>query len=128
MKKTGLYKITRLEGRASEGRECKDITKYLVQDGGYRYWKRQAREGRRTTVEELVFGGGENQSFTLPIREACKLCISSVKNQYPDVKNNSRYGMEKAMASHSSTLAWKIPGTREPGGLQSTGLQRVRHD
>ena len=32
------------------------------------------------------------------------------------------------MASHSSSLAWKIPWTEEPGGLQSMGLQRVRHD
>ena len=36
--------------------------------------------------------------------------------------------MEKAMAPHSSTLAWKIPWTEEPGGLQSMGLLRVRHD
>ena len=35
---------------------------------------------------------------------------------------------EKAMAPHSSTLAWKIPWTEEPGGLQSMGLQRVGHD
>ena len=34
----------------------------------------------------------------------------------------------KAMAPHSSTLAWKIPWMEEPGGLQSTGSQRVRHD
>jgi len=32
------------------------------------------------------------------------------------------------MASHSSSLAWEIPWTEEPGGLQSMGLQRVRHD
>ena len=36
--------------------------------------------------------------------------------------------MEKAMATHSSTLAWKIPWTKEPGRLQSMGLLRVRHD
>ena len=35
---------------------------------------------------------------------------------------------EKAMAPHSNSLAWKIPWTEEPGGLQSTGLLRVRHD
>ena len=34
---------------------------------------------------------------------------------------------EKAMAPHSSTLAWKLPWTEEPGGLQSTGLRRVGH-
>ena len=32
------------------------------------------------------------------------------------------------MATHSSILAWRIPWTEEPGGLQSTGSQRVRHD
>ena len=32
------------------------------------------------------------------------------------------------MATHSSILAWEIPWTEEPGGIQSTGLQRVRHD
>ena len=35
---------------------------------------------------------------------------------------------EKAMAPHSSTLAWKIPWMEEPGGLQSMGSQRVGHD
>ena len=36
--------------------------------------------------------------------------------------------MEKEMAIHSSSLAWRIPWTEEPGGLQSMGSQRVRHD
>ena len=36
--------------------------------------------------------------------------------------------LEKGMATHSNILAWRIPGTEEPGGLQSTGLQRVGHD
>ena len=36
--------------------------------------------------------------------------------------------LEKEMATHSSTLAWKIPWTEEPGGLQSMGLLRVGHD
>ena len=40
----------------------------------------------------------------------------------------SRLVMEKAMAPHSSTLAWKIPWTEEPGRLLSRGLLRVRHD
>ena len=35
---------------------------------------------------------------------------------------------EKAMATHSSTLAWKIPWMGEPGGLPSMGSHRVRHD
>ena len=36
--------------------------------------------------------------------------------------------LEKEMATHSSILAWRIPWMEEPGGLQSTGSQRVRHD
>ena len=36
--------------------------------------------------------------------------------------------LEKEMATHSSTLTWKIPWMEEPGGLQSVGSQRVRHD
>ena len=36
--------------------------------------------------------------------------------------------LEKETATHSSTLAWKIPWTEEPGRLQSMGSQRIRHD
>ena len=36
--------------------------------------------------------------------------------------------LEEEMATHSSILAWRIPWTGEPGGLQSIGLKRVRHD
>ena len=36
--------------------------------------------------------------------------------------------LEKGMAIHSTVLAWRIPWTEEPGGLQSMGSQRVRHD
>ena len=36
--------------------------------------------------------------------------------------------LEQEMATHSSVLAWRIPWTEEPGGLQSMGSQRVEHD
>ena len=38
------------------------------------------------------------------------------------------HALEKEMATHSSVLAWRVPGTREPGGLLSMGLHRVGHD
>ena len=38
------------------------------------------------------------------------------------------HALEKEMATHSSVLAWRIPGTGEPGGPLSMGLHRVRHD
>ena len=37
------------------------------------------------------------------------------------------HALEKAMATHSSIRAWRIPGPEEPGGLQSMGFQRVGH-
>ena len=51
--------------------------------------------------------------------------ISSLSSGKSDFK---AYPVEKAMASHSSTLAWKIPWTEEPGRLRSMGSLRVRHD
>ena len=36
--------------------------------------------------------------------------------------------LEEGIATHSSILAWRIPWTEEPGGLQSIGLQRVKHN
>ena len=38
------------------------------------------------------------------------------------------HALEKEMATHSSVLAWRIPGREEPGGLPSMGSHRVRHD
>ena len=38
------------------------------------------------------------------------------------------HALEKEMATHSSVLAWRIPGTAEPGGLPSTGSHRIGHD
>ena len=38
------------------------------------------------------------------------------------------HALEKEMATHSSILAWRIPGTAEPGGLPPTGSHRVGHD
>ena len=53
---------------------------------------------------------------------------SSPFNKYPGLISFRIDWSEKAMATHSSTLAWKIPWTEEPGGLQSMGSLRVGHD
>ena len=61
------------------------------------------------------------------------LVAQTVKN-LPSVQENrvqslgQEDSLEKGMATHSSILAWRIPGTRESGGLPSLGLHRVRHD
>ena len=44
------------------------------------------------------------------------------------IKPHEALVMEKEMATHSSVLAWRIPGTRESGGLPSMGSHRVSHD
>ena len=49
-------------------------------------------------------------------------------SQIWSIEAPSRLFPEKAMATHSSTLAWKLPWMEEPGGLQSMGLLRVGHD
>ena len=46
----------------------------------------------------------------------------------PGSRTGQEDPLEKGMATHSSILAWRIPWTEEPGGLQSKGAQRVGHD
>ena len=68
---------------------------------------------------------------------------TATKSQQPSIKFNiiphsstlaaftftfHLHALEKEMATHSSVLAWRIPGTGEPGGLPSMGSHRVRHD
>ena len=70
-------------------------------------------------------------------------CLDSTKNQYPEHTYNSYtkaernigntikknlLQREKEIATHSIIFAWTFPLTEEPGGLQSMGLQRVKHD
>ena len=97
-------------------------------------------------------GGYSNKALPLPINSfqlggrdtekgICKMCIfgmwdpSSWARDWTCVPYNGRRILnhyatraEKAMAPHSSTLAWKIPWMEEPGRLQSMGLLRVGHD
>ena len=57
-----------------------------------------------------------------------KLYTIRKKKTKPGFDCGSEHEPEKAMAPHSSTLAWKIPWMEEPGRLQSMGSLRVRHD
>ena len=53
-------------------------------------------------------------------------CLSIMRETW--VQSLGGEDLEKEMATHSSILAWKIPRTEEPGGLQFMGLQRVEHN
>ena len=50
--------------------------------------------------------------------------MQEIQVRYPGQKDP----LEKGTTTHSTILAWRIPWTEEPGGLQSMGLQRVGHD
>ena len=61
------------------------------------------------------------------------MVVQMVKNlpamqETQDLSLGQDNALEKGMATHCSILAWRIPWTGEPGGLQSMGLQRVGHD
>ena len=51
-----------------------------------------------------------------------------IQNEISQTEENNYYILTHTMAPHSSTLAWRLPWTEEPGGLQSMGLLRVGHD
>ena len=63
----------------------------------------------------------------------CLICYIHLTSCQPTTTSSSMSAtlhgkLEKEMAPHSSVLAWRIPGTEEPGGLPSGGSHRVRHD
>ena len=59
---------------------------------------------------------------------APKIKLVTVSIVFPSIYHEVVGPAEKAMAPHSSTLAWKIPWMEDPGGLQSMGSLRVRHN
>ena len=68
--------------------------------------------------------------WRLPHQQAILRCQQGVGELSSDtvLRDGVRLHTEKAMAPHSSTLAWKIPWTEKPGRLQSLGSLRVGHD
>ena len=84
-------------------------------------------KGKNTTPANLIFLSLES------LKEKASLMSQMVKNlpamwETPDQSLGWKDLLEKGMAIPSSILAWRIPWTQEPGGLQSMGLQRVGHD
>ena len=78
---------------------------------------------------------GGHLSCPMPARRASQVVLvvknlSANAGDVRDVDSIPRWEdpLEEGMATHSGILAWRIPWTDEPGGLQSMGWQRVRHD
>ena len=72
-----------------------------------------------------------NTSFSLPypsFNPSSLLSVLKIKSPLGRKLRESFYSLSEKMATHSNILAWKIPWIEEPGGLQSTGSQRVGHD
>ena len=101
--------------------------------------KRLSEEALKTAENRRkAKGKGEKKRYTHLNAEFQRIARRDKKaflsNQCKEIEENNRMGktrdllMEKAMASHSSILAWKIPWTEEPGRLQSIGSLRVGHD
>ena len=67
----------------------------------------------------------KNYSYVFPVAQIKNLPATQ-KTRIPSLHLEDP--LEKGMAIHSSILAWRIPWTEEPGGLQSVGSQRVKHD
>ena len=70
-------------------------------------------------MEKVGFPGGSAVKNLAVMQELQEMRVRSLSREDP---------LEEDMATPSSVLAWRLPGTEEPGGLQSIGLQRVRHD
>ena len=81
-----------------------------------------ARMGRENLFRGLLFCDCCGHPLTLSRKKLKDREVARVPSLGREVP------LEKEMATHSSILAWRIPWTEEPGGLQSTGWQRVGHD
>ena len=67
----------------------------------------------------MRFPGGSGMKNLPAVQEAQEMWVLSLGGEDP---------LKEGMATHSSILAWRIPWTEEPGGLQFMGSQRVGHD
>ena len=106
----------------------------FLQNQNSRYWETEAKMNGR--ILEWAKYYHRQESWKKVSRRPNK--ISSCAAVHGVAKSRTRlsdftftfhfHALEKAMAAHSIVLAWRIPGTGEPGGLQSMGSHRVRHD
>ena len=70
-------------------------------------------------IRLICYQGTNDKEPSCPMQETQEMQVLSLGQEDP---------LEEHMATHSSILAWRIPWTKESGGLQFIGSQRVRHD
>ena len=83
-------------------------------------WKRQWHPLQYSCLEDPMDGGAWWAAVHGVVKSQTRLSDFTRTFHF--------HALEKEMATHSSVLAWKIPGTAEPGGLPSMGSHRVGHD
>ena len=82
---------------------------------------------KQVTSENLLYNSG-NSTQHFVVTEMGRKYKKEGIYVYVQLIHFAIQQLEKEMATHSSVLAWRIPGTAEPGGLPSTGSHRVGHD
>ena len=108
-----LYIILITVLQTSQGSKLKtDFTQYSKD-----FWRRNGNPLQYSCLENPVDGG------------ACWAAVHRVSQSRTRLKQFSMHAcIGEGLATHSSILAWRIPGTGEPGGLLSMGSHRVGHD
>ena len=110
----------------------------LLTDQGTRFWKGQkVKEKGSLWFQDVSVADRRRQWHPTPVllpgkshgRKSLLGCSSWGRTRLSDFTFTFHFhALEKAMATHSSVLAWRVPGTGEPGGLPSMGSHRVGHD
>ena len=108
-----------------EERERREATLAVTFDQKCEQWTTKSKhEEQGTNITKMSNSGGRGE----PGGSAAKDLPAVKETQETWVRSLGWEGLlEEGMATHSSILAWRIPWTEEPGGLQSMALQRVRH-
>ena len=82
---------------------------------------------KRSFISELTSRGRKVSGLTYCIRMQVALVVKDPRADAGDLRDMG-LGWEEGMATHSSFLAWRIPLTEQPGGLQFMGSRRAGHD
>ena len=111
----------------------KEVDVYSANNGNHWWWVSKKWNDQRCTPRRFIWREciGEMKKDRVQWQgDQLQSLGQSREDRWCKVKNRQNLVIhsEKAMAPHSSTLAWKLPWTEEPGGLQSMGSRRVRHD
>ena len=120
--------ILYIENPEDSTRKLLELISEYSKVAGYKINTQKSLEFLYTDNEKPEREIKETMPFTIATKRINHLGIYLPKETKDLYTENYKTLTEKAMVTHSSTLAWKIPWTEDPGRLQSMGSLRVRHD